>query len=166
MALRVHPGPEDRDRGAEAAAPPGDVLALAAAPVAEVGHPEGEIAVAGFVAEDAAADDVAGLVVGGLDERPVGGERGQPARSAGLVDETEHRPLLRVEGGSALVLTVAGLGSAWQGEESRQQEEGREGVSSRHRLVIPEGDSLTKRKERDDDESPEKRAGVARAAHA
>ena len=72
------------------------------------------VAAAGFVAEFVAAEDVAGLVVGGLDQGAHRGQWGQPARGAGVVDQAEHRPLLRLEGGFSLVLAVAGLGGARQ----------------------------------------------------
>src|SRR5690242_19918537 len=61
VAAGAHPHLEDRARGRVAAAAVGDVLALAAAPVADPLDPVGELAPAGFVAEFVAAEDVGRL---------------------------------------------------------------------------------------------------------
>src|SRR5215218_560211 len=144
MARGLHPGPEDRGRGAEAAAPPGDVLPGVAAVVSEVRHPVGEFAFAGFVAELVAAEDVPCLVVGGLGQGLRRDEAGQPAGGPRLVDEAEHRPLLGVGGSLAVILAVAGQCAARETQEASHHQGDRDRAFWRHGLVIPGAYSLNK----------------------
>src|SRR5215207_6950248 len=147
---RSHPEPEDPLRRRHPAARVGDVLAPAAAAVAAALDPIGELAPAGFVAEFVAAEDVAGLAVGGAGERGRRAQRLEPTARAGAVDEAEDSPLLNGGGRSPILLTRAtrarggGTRRRHQCQEKARcdHEPAARCAPARHRPVIPGAYSL------------------------